>query len=258
MKICPSCGRPESPKLKFVHSFCEECHFEHHKLYDAPALLDVDQCQNCRRVRLSGEWKNFSNDELLKWIVGKIKTPHKMKGATLKLEEVMAEEGKRNYNAAIDAEFDAEGVRVKRRIIIHLRVASTQCRECSLRSGGYFEAVIQLRGDRGKIEKIAGRLNHRIEKEKGFVSKVEERKEGIDIYVSSKEACHKAIHWLKLHANTSRTLAGKREGKELYRTTYCIRLEPPKPTPEEEQKENGNLEPRNCEEEREEEDNAEE
>ena len=225
MKTCPSCGRTESPQLKFIQSFCEQCHFQHHKLYDAPPLLDVEQCQKCRKARLSGEWKAFSNDELKKWLVGKIKTPFKIKSSGLRLQETLSEEGKRNYDAYLDVEFEAEGITVKRIIPIRIRISQTQCRECSLRSGGYFEAIIQLRGDREKIEKLANRIARRVEREKGFVSKTEEKKEGLDMYISSKQSAHEALGWLKAHYNTSRTLAGRKEGKELYRTTYCIRLE---------------------------------
>jgi nonsense-mediated mRNA decay protein 3 len=198
-------------------------------LYDAPALLDVEQCQKCRKARLSGEWRPFSNEEIKKWLSLKIKTPFKVKSAGVRLQESLSEEGKRNYDAYLDVEFNAEGITVKRIIPVRLRISQTQCRECSLRSGGYFEAVIQLRGDRDKIEKLANRLSHRIEREEGFVSKTEEKKEGLDLYISNKQAAHKAINWMKLSFNSSRTLAGMREGKELYRTTYCIRLEPKAP-----------------------------
>ena len=65
-----------------------------------------------------------------------------------------------------------------------------------------------------------------IEKEGGAVTKIEENPEGRDLYVSSKSAAHKALNALRLHVKASGKLAGQtREGKTLYRTTYCVRVE---------------------------------
>ncbi len=229
MKICPSCGKHESAHLKFVGSFCENCHFEHHKLYDAPHLLEAEQCQKCRKVRISGEWKPFSNNEMKKWIAGKVKTPFSIAQSELKLDEVKIEGGGglRRFDAVLDAEFDAEGLRVKRSIPIILKIKQAQCPECSLRSGGYFESIIQLRGSAVKIAKYADRLHRMVERKKSYVTKIEELKEGVNLYIARKRTAHEAIHALKLRFSTSRTLAGKKEGKDLYRTTYCIRFDEP-------------------------------
>jgi NMD protein affecting ribosome stability and mRNA decay len=97
------------------------------------------------------------------------------------------------------------------------------CTDCSRRSGGYFEAIIQLRGSAEKTAKARDALVARIE-ERSFVSKVEQLREGVDVYAGSRKAALEALREMRLKHGTSAKLFGVKDGRRVYRFTYCVRL----------------------------------
>ena len=98
---------------------------------------------------------------------------------------------------------------------------------------------MQLRADNRIISetevdrciKLADRLLNKLT-EKGdhfaFVSKVEELKEGVDLYIGSaascKQVCRAIIRELGGSYTTSPSLVGKKDGEDLYRITCAMRL----------------------------------
>jgi NMD protein affecting ribosome stability and mRNA decay len=92
-------------------------------------------------------------------------------------------------------------------------------------SGGYFEAIVQLRGEnRERLRQFGASLEKRLS-EKTFVSKVDEKKEGIDLYIGSSKAVVADFSNRGIKALISRKLFGKdKEGRTTYRTTFLVRL----------------------------------
>ncbi len=91
----------------------------------------------------------------------------------------------------------------------------------------YFEATIQLRP---KKKEILDFIKERIEKRKDvFISKIVEKKYGVDLYISSNKFALSLAKLLKKRFNgeiiTSRSLHSrhKQTGKLLYRVTVCFR-----------------------------------
>lgn len=223
-KICPSCGKNLKDGEKFLQSFCIECFLNKSPLFKENALPEMVQCQKCEKTRLYGAWEPYSHKTILRWALAKLKPEFEISSAKIVFHEKKGLHGKKIYDAEIDAHFEVDGHPVHKVIIIPFKIEKTQCEECSLRSGGYFEAVIQLRGDVAKIEPAAKKIAALIEAKKSSISKIKELKEGLDLYVASKRAAHNAINDLKFGFNSSQTLAGKKDGKDLYRVTYCVRL----------------------------------
>ena len=97
------------------------------------------------------------------------------------------------------------------------------CTECSRSSSQYFEAIIQLRGDPIKVGRMAGMMTNKLE-ERTFIPKIEELKEGLDIYCGSRNEAIAALNVFKLGFLRTEKLAGEKNGKRLYRTTLLVRL----------------------------------
>ncbi len=107
---------------------------------------------------------------------------------------------------------------------LQVKIEKVLCPSCSREHGGYYEAVFQLRGDRYKQRKLANEFI-RYARGKTFITKTDEKKEGMDIYVGSSKVliqflADKRIKDYKL----SRKLHTQKEGKRLYRITIALRL----------------------------------
>ncbi|VVB68384.1 NMD3 family protein [Candidatus Norongarragalina meridionalis] len=199
-KICPRCGKEDDGT--FTSAFCPQCEpVKHKRLPD-----EVVKCPKCNRYFIRGVWTKCD-------ALGALNGMFQPRGYTVKNIIVI----KRTKKTILEAELEP-----KRFIGVLLELK--QCQECSLKSGGYHEAVIQVRGEnREVVRHTAERLIHRISAVT-FIPRVEEKKEGIDIQVGRKRAALEAVDWLHIPRTQSNKLIGMHEGKRLYRTSICIRV----------------------------------
>ncbi|MBI4162470.1 MAG: hypothetical protein HY513_02210, partial [Candidatus Aenigmarchaeota archaeon] len=103
---------------------------------------------------------------------------------------------------------------------IFISITDRMCQECIKLRGNYYEAVIQVRGE--KKEKI---LRILMEHMKGKITSIETLKEGYDVKIIDKKIASSVSQGLqkKYEVKRSFKLAGKKKGKELYRNYYAIR-----------------------------------
>ncbi len=202
--ICPKCGR-SSHGLEFIDSFCINCYQAKVKTLDK---LDVVQCKKCQRMMLQGQWKPFSIREIAELIESKCRGDFK--------KVIYDPESQ-------EAEFlMTSGAFIKKKI--PLTIMQNMCPDCNKISGDYFEAIIQLRGDRAKVERHAVSLIEKLEK-KTFVNKTEDSKNGVDIYVGNSKAVVSLINEIRYRCLITQKLVGADQGKRLYRTTFLIRFD---------------------------------
>jgi len=206
MLICPKCGKTSDEK-EFIEAFCIDCFQFNIKL---PKGLKVEQCGRCERLRLHGEWQQFNRRKLSEYIVGKCKGEF--------------------VEAAYDPDlgvctftFEKGSRRVSVQRSVEPEKITTICPNCSRTSGGYYEALIQLRGEAENVEKIAQRLERQLSK-KTFISKTEEMHGGLNLYLGSSKVTATVLQELGFKPTISRKLFGKKDGKNLYRVTYALRL----------------------------------
>lgn len=205
-RICPRCGK-SSKEAEFAGEFCTGCYPVEIK---CPHSVEVARCSRCERLLGPKGWVKegeFDFDLLLK----------------------------RNCKGKFDSvKFDAVGgiavfwVRVGKEQMkiekkVELRVQKGICTDCTRKTGGYFEGNIQLRGEEKKVQRFAIKIANELEK-KSFIAKIEELKEGIDIYFGNRNAAIEALNKFSLPYYRTEKLAGERNGKRLYRTTLLVRL----------------------------------
>ncbi|VVB98504.1 NMD3 family protein [uncultured archaeon] len=207
MHQCPRCGAGEGTK-KFVGPFCIDCYEFTIKI---PDKLEMRRCKRCGSVKLRGEWTPFTMKKVTDWVKSKFK-------GEFTSVEFDAEE-----NLAVFT-IERDGSKVQIEKMINFEVLVDMCPECNKKSGGYFEAIVQLRGNEARIKKYARIFAERLEKEGTFISKVAELKEGLDLYVGSTKAAMSVITRLGLKYGISTSLSGQKQGKRLYRTSFSIRL----------------------------------
>jgi nonsense-mediated mRNA decay protein 3 len=202
--LCPKCGRT-SDKVRFIEAFCIDCYPVNIRI---PKKLEIDQCKRCERMRIKGEWVNYNRKKIDEYVCGKCRGD---------FESARYDEG----TITFIIKKDEDELEVERSVDVEIR--TVMCRQCSRISGGYYQGLIQLRGDERKVERLADKLIKKLEKST-FITKAEEKENGLDLYVGSSKAVIGLVAEMKLKALITKKLVGLEEGKRLYRTTFLIRL----------------------------------
>ncbi|MBD3398233.1 hypothetical protein GF412_03500 [Candidatus Micrarchaeota archaeon] len=203
---CPKCGI-SSREIPFSGPFCIKCKPVNIK---CPKRMEFIRCSKCGRVRLKGNWVKADESRLSEEVISKCKGEFIGGSYDFRKQEATFFVGDKNRMFP-----------VKRRIKVS--IVKNICQECSRKSGGYFEGIIQLRGPKGKVMKACRTIKKMLAKTT-FITKEEAKKEGLDLYVGSSKAVVELLAELHLRAKMSKKLAGQKEGKRLYRTTFLIRL----------------------------------
>jgi nonsense-mediated mRNA decay protein 3 len=121
-------------------------------------------------------------------------------------------------------------------IQVHLK--KTVCDVCSKKFGGYHEAIIQIRSDRAFIKDELKNMTLSVEnlvenlQAKGnrtlFIADIDMEHGGLDFFISDKQAAQVITKKLQEKYNgtikQSSKNIGMRDGKQIYRNTYLLRL----------------------------------
>jgi NMD protein affecting ribosome stability and mRNA decay len=209
-RYCPTCNRSEA-EVKFYGNFCEICAGE--KLSeDLKSSVELERCKECGRIRVKGRFigENRSN-----------------------LEEGIQQQFKKNHVHVVSydakealARISIDGPEGKLTIdkTIKLKYIKKLCDRCYKIKCEYYEALFQLRGDKSRIEKVIRHAKALFERNNEFISKMESKDGGIDLYLSNKKLASEFVAYYKLYPKMSYTLAGVKFGKKQYKNIYAIHL----------------------------------
>lgn len=204
--LCPRCGITNDKK-KFIESFCIDCY---PVKINCPSKLSIEKCSRCEKIKISGEWTSYSKKEISDFVIKKCKG--EFNSGEFDIETGMAVFSIEKENAKVEL--------VKP---IILEIQQTLCLRCVRMSGGYFQGIIQLRGNLKKVDKWAEMFYSKLKK-RTFIAKEEEKHGGLDIYVGDSKAVVALLADIGIKATITTKLAGVEEGKRYYRTTFLIRL----------------------------------
>jgi nonsense-mediated mRNA decay protein 3 len=233
---CPKCGRECD---KFFDSVCKDCFFETFKLFELPLVLHVRVCSSCGAYFHKSKWEDIGNLEeaVLKAVENAIFIHSEAEDVEIYLKPREVTPFIYVVRAEVDAVVRDEPIHAEAET--EVRILRTACDICSRESGGYFEAIIQIRAagrfpteeERKRCSAIAREAMEGMRK-KGdrlaFISSVLEQKEGVDLYMgsmnASRQVCRLIISELGGNFSESPTLVGMKDGKNLYRITFAVRL----------------------------------
>lgn len=238
---CPRCGR-ECNRL--FDSVCKDCFFETFKLIELPHVLHVRICSGCGAYFHRNRWEDVSNieDAILDAVENALFIHSEARDTEVYLEPREITPYIYQVRAEVDAVVRDEPVHAEAET--EVRIQRTACDMCSRESGGYFEAIIQIRAaGRFPTEEEKRRCMVIVRetlvsmKKKGdrlaFISDALEQKEGIDLYMgsmnASRQVCRLITSELGGSFSESPTLVGMKDGKNLYRITFSLRLPEFKP-----------------------------
>jgi len=200
---CIKCG-----KATEIGLFCTSCYVPNIKI---PKKINIKRCKHCLRYFIDNKWQTLSQLELEEQLSKKIKGDIKEAFINIDNKEVIVViEGKTR-----DVEYTMP---------INIEIENVTCPECSKKRGSYYEAIIQLRGERERVQNLAFLIYNKLSK-KTFITKTAFLKEGIDIYVGSSKAVLEFLHNAGIKGyKLSKKLHTAKQGKRLYRLTILIRV----------------------------------
>lgn len=219
--VCPICGGKSE-----VGVFCSECYLKRNLKIELPGLIEVPHCKGCGAYLMGSKWlKGLSEeDAVIKSVENSLKTNIKGldKAGALEIE---ASKTDKEY-VAVTSILLGESETKKRAIV---RIKRTACPDCSRIAGGYYEAVLQLRGGVSKktVEDIVGSVEKHKDKF-SFVSDVKKVQGGFDIYLGSKKSAEKIVKGFRGKAEMKKSFEqvsrDRQTSKTKKRFYYLIRL----------------------------------
>ncbi|WP_230375717.1 60S ribosomal export protein NMD3 [Methanolobus vulcani] len=234
--VCPKCGKPTT---KLFQGRCKECFLENFTLAEIAPVLHAKMCATCGARNVKNKWVDHGSlEEIVIHTAEDALFVHEM---AEDIELYIEPRAQTPYLYKVHIEVDALLLDeiFHQELETEVRVVRESCDMCSRISGGYFEAIIQIRAtnripdDEEKQEciNIANTVLERLVN-KGdrlaFISSSLEIKEGTDLYVGSSNAarhiCKEINSRLGGTFTESASLQGRKDGKDVYRITFSLRL----------------------------------
>lgn len=234
-KFCPQCGKTESKTHQLIKGLCDECFLKNNSLLKDYKELKLVICPSCNSYLHRNKWhQKISTDKALnlKKIIAET-LPDKLRlvqeskiNSIGVIIENLDDKNQKKINIQLTLNGIMHNLKSKENYPLQIIKEDSLCNLCKKKNSSYYEAKIQIRP---KNEKMLRMIKEHLNREnKSIISKEEDRKFGYDIYLTDKGALSKIISEMKRAFNIevvlSNTLYGRKDGKEVYRTTALLRL----------------------------------
>jgi len=225
-RFCPSCGKTTEDLFE---GLCSECFLKNTELVRGKKRIELGICYDCHRARFNKFWREFPGmGAIIQDVITRnIKPRHGVILRTHYSEFVI--KGKTEVPVKIDATLSIGGKDLSKKYDAEIVIFPEICPECSRLRGGYYEAIMQLRGEhKDEMRKYAETHIHNYAKDEpnAFITKVEELKEGTDLYIGSQKAGRMLSVAMRKAYNVQCTITkkihGMRQGKEISRWTIFL------------------------------------
>jgi NMD protein affecting ribosome stability and mRNA decay len=249
-RFCAICGKSldeDSPHF----GMCLNCYLKENPLFELAKSSTVNVCIDCGNYSKKDNWiAPVSNDmvSILQEIIQKFILKPQIKNKQIELDfEIDQENIEYSSNDLIKAIEVLVIGRLKDSKISHqqmtkLIINNILCQNCSnLRGGTYFISILQLRvkaeSQLDLVDQVLKEIDEYVrvlfEKDpRHYISKIEDQKYGIDLYLSTNEIMNHIIKFLivkhQFLLKRSKKLVGRdnQKGKNLYRLKASIKFLP--------------------------------
>ena len=211
-KYCPTCGN-SSDSIAFFGNFCEDC-TKKKLASELPAGVELRRCKRCGKIKAGGSFVQPDARSLGAAI------SHQLGGYGVKF--IGIDESGSRARISVSEETGNGTVAVEHEVSVEYK--GVLCEVCYKKACNYHEAIVQLRGDSSKAQRMLEKLAKYVEHRNGFVTKVEDADNGVDVYLSSKKLATAFMSAMKLKPVVSFTLSGVKNGRKVYKNTYALRF----------------------------------
>jgi NMD protein affecting ribosome stability and mRNA decay len=203
-----------------IDGWCSEDWNAKHALIELPTRFDIIKCSKCERAKISGRWQPWN-------VVGFLREKAKVFGR-LDSFDVTEKMGKYTVRATGIVERGIEPKTEEHVVIIKFN--KLMCPDCSRAVGGYYEAILQLRGEIPEnaatfFEREAAKI---LAMDSRAFWSAKELKEGFDIKLGNTKAAIKLAELFKqkykAEIKKSYQLVGRKDGKDIHRTIIAVRF----------------------------------
>ncbi|UCH88211.1 MAG: hypothetical protein JSV49_08070 [Thermoplasmata archaeon] len=234
MMYCIECGA----ETKLYKNLCRNCFSKSTSFSSVSKYCNATICPTCNAMLRSKQWLPFDEFEeaVEKAVLDKIKIDPSIK--TSNIDIGLQFDTKHLANAEITAKLNYEDLTLTESNKCEVRIKYEQCDVCSKMSAQYYSAIIQIRAEERaltekEIDRCLDLVGAQIETSQTsdksiFISKVEKIHGGYDIYLShqniAKSIAKNLVATYGGIMNSSSSMAGQKDGKEIFRMTYLVRL----------------------------------
>ena len=236
-EFCVVCGRTGAP---LVDGICAECASGRVTLVTVPEHAEVVICPGCGARCSHRHWERAGK---LAVVTATDLAPFLVIHPEVGVREVRWEE--RQATATVrtlvgHARVSFRGIERNVELAVDVRLVSRSCPECSRKSGRYYTAIVQLRGPSERLIEKSRDLRARLDRRwtellrdtrpdwQRAMSWREERPEGWDVYFTETLAARSVARLAKqkfgIRPVESATLFGRKDGRDVYRVTFCLRF----------------------------------
>lgn len=236
--FCPECG---STDTEMINGICKNCFLKNFHLITIPEDISITVCKHCNAKLEEGKWKESYIPE--EEIIYRTLERNIQLNSFCENEEIELEIDQMRGTIAecyIEATATVLGEKVSESYNVNVKIKHSVCPDCSKKTAGYYEAVIQLRADNRELnsDEIANAeeiIKRTIEKQSkkdklAYIPEVAKLKEGKDYYIGSLKSAKKVAEHLKeelggIIKESPRLISeDKSTGKGLYRFWISVRL----------------------------------
>jgi len=237
---CYLCGKPS-----VLDGLCQSCYDKGHPLVEFTSPLSIETCKRCGSVKIPGGWKTVggkSQDEEREKQV-EILLDMEIKPLVEDVNIILEEENR--LDRVLHLRVHAIGRSApsldehEEEYPLEIRFTHSICDTCSMISGGYYEAILQIRADDRPVSETEEKEITEIARErtiaaygkdnKAFILDIMEDKYGFDIYFGSEHLCKRVAEeidalYLSERKDNYKLVSQERGGKGKYRITILLRL----------------------------------
>jgi nonsense-mediated mRNA decay protein 3 len=225
--VCPSCGERS-------YGLCERCLARGRTIPATPSFLSIQVCPTCSDHFFKGRWINEdTNGAVAKAVEEALKIDPDEAAFTIVLNQISPT----IIHAHVEIDVSQMGGS-NESFDVDVRVNRVACDRCSRISGGYYESKVQIRADhrtpeRTELDRALELAATTIELAQktdrlAFIAKTMWLREGLDLYVGTVKAAKRIARALLRETggtlSDSAKLTGRRDGKDVYRVTFVLRL----------------------------------
>ncbi len=234
---CVKCGR-ETDEL-YEH-LCAECFSASRAFVEFPSDVIIHSCRSCGRFEVLGEWEGCGMERALEAAV--MENILIEKGVSLLDYDLdVRQQSDIHYSVTATLHLEIAGMKVEKEGKMRVRHRESTCPTCQMVRSNYYEAIIQVRPAAGKglrgdeLEEISREIRRSVNtafesNPRVFITKEEDMHGGRDFYMGNRASAQRIARALvKNYGATyteSSSLWGMKDGKEIYRMTYLVRLPP--------------------------------
>ena len=209
-QICVKCGM----EAKIVN-LCNDCFLSSRQLFSIENF-EINVCRDCGFCKDGCIEKGKEEEGLKKIIRERIKTSNSIQKTKIILK---------HFGNKCSAVITCYGYinpckQIKKETReATIKITARKCDTCSKLSGGYYEAVVQVRGD--DKEEILKKIKTFVSKDKPVITSIEKTKYGYDLKFIRKSAAARVAKQFGVAKKSYKFVATKK-GKKIYRNYYLV------------------------------------